>query len=237
MLTSDVDAARWGIGRTLTDHMVTSHVLLEPQPPPEPAGRGPFPGAVLFPNFVNTNAASRRSYPGGFSFEVTGPVPLTSLGLERLVPTGELDGWSATQVHGLGELFPHAGRYVDLDPLERDTLGRPVPRIHAAWTEEERTMADEMKRCAVTLADAMAIPGSRVIPFSDPLTAGAGHEASTCPMGRAPSFPCRPDGRLRACMNIWVADASVLPTSGDRHPSLTVLAHAHRVARAVIAAH
>jgi hypothetical protein len=35
-------------------------------------------------------------------------------------------------------------------------------------------------------------------------------------------------GRLRAINNIWVADASVFPSAGDRHPTLTVLAHALR---------
>ncbi|HEY4858856.1 MAG TPA: GMC oxidoreductase [Xanthobacteraceae bacterium] len=59
------------------------------------------------------------------------------------------------------------------------------------------------------------------------------HEAGTCAIGAGTSAPCDPWGRLRAIDNIWVADASVFPSAGDRHPTLTVLAHALRVARSV----
>jgi choline dehydrogenase-like flavoprotein len=67
----------------------------------------------------------------------------------------------------------------------------------------------------------------------DPLQAGAGHEAGTCAMGAGEDAPCDPQGGLRALRNVWVADASVMPTPGDRHPTLTVMAHALRVAGAV----
>jgi choline dehydrogenase-like flavoprotein len=40
-------------------------------------------------------------------------------------------------------------------------------------------------------------------------------------------------GRLREWPNVWIADASVFPTSGDCHPTLTVVAHVHRLARAL----
>jgi choline dehydrogenase-like flavoprotein len=59
------------------------------------------------------------------------------------------------------------------------------------------------------------------------------HEAGTCAMGAGADAPCDPWGRLRAIDNIWVADASVFPSAGDGHPTLTVLAHALRVARSV----
>jgi choline dehydrogenase-like flavoprotein len=52
-------------------------------------------------------------------------------------------------------------------------------------------------------------------------------------MGRSNDAPCDPRGRLRAIDNVWIADASVFPSAGDRHPTLTILAHALRVARDV----
>ena len=67
----------------------------------------------------------------------------------------------------------------------------------------------------------------------DPLLSGAGHEVGTCVMGRSDDAACDPRGRLRALDNVWIADASVMPTPGDRHPTLTLLAHAWRVAEAV----
>ncbi|HSQ61923.1 MAG TPA: GMC oxidoreductase [Polyangiaceae bacterium] len=232
LLESDVDTGG-RIGRGLVDHMVASYLLLEPRPPPSADGRGPFPGSALVESFVNTSRGTTRSYRGAFSIELTGPVSLESLGIERMVPGAEQPSWSATLIHALGEVFPHRRRYVDLDPDQRDALGRRVPRIHLAWTAQEKKMAADMKRACVHLADALGIQGSRLVPFVDPLQPGAGHEAGTCAMGRDESAPCDPHGRLRALDNVWIADASATPTAGDRHPTLTVLAHAMRAADSV----
>jgi choline dehydrogenase-like flavoprotein len=235
LLESELGREGASIGRGLVDHMVASHVLLEPRPPPSPDGRGPFPGSALVESFVNTGKGSERTYPGGFSLELAGPVPLESLGIERMVPGDELAAWSATLIHAIGETFPHRRRYVDLDPLKRDVLGRRVPRIHVAWSAQEKKMATDMKRACVQLADALAVEGSRLIPFVDPLQAGAGHEAGTCAMGRDEAAKCDPHGQLRGLENVWIADASATPTAGDRHSTLTVLAHALRAAQATSA--
>lgn len=232
LLSSELGRHASRIGRGLVDHMVASFVLLEPAPP-DHATHGPFPGSALVESFVNVGKGTERAYPGGFSIELSGPVPLEALNLERLVPGDEIHRWRATQIHAIGELFPHPRRYVDLDPTERDALDRPVPRIHVAWSRADRRMASDLREVCINLADELAIPQSRVIPFTDPLQFGAGHEAGTCAMGRDDSFPCDPWGRLRALDNVWVADASVMPTAGDRHPTLTLLAHALRAADSV----
>ena len=218
------------VGEGLTDHMVASYVLVEPAPPPPAKGRGRFPGAALVESFVNVDEASARGYRGGFSVELVGPVPLEELGLERMVPSSELATTRATMLHALGEVFPDPCRRVSLDPTRRDALGRPAPRIAFGHTPEDRARAKDMKNACKSLADALAIPGSRLIPFVDPLQAGAGHEAGTAAMGLDEASVCEPHGRLRALDNLWLADASAMPTAGDRHPTLTLLVHARRVA-------
>ena len=234
LLSSDMDAARWGIGQGYADHMVASYVLLEPEPAGSPDGRGRFPGCALLENFVNLDEKSRRPYRGGFSIELSGRTPLATLGLERMVPGDEEHRWSATQVHAMGEVFPDGQRFVDLHPDERDVLGRSIPRVHVGWSDADREMASDMKAACVAVADVIAVPGSRVVPFVDPLIAGAGHEAGTCRMGTGEDSPCGSRGRLRALDNVWVADASALPSPGDRHPTLTILAHAFSVADDVV---
>lgn len=216
------------VGHGLVDHMVASYVLLEPTPAPR--GADDLHASALVESFVNLDDQTARPYRGGFSIELAGPVPVSALGLERMVPGGEEERWSATQLHALGECFPHAGRFVTLDPSLTDATGSAAPRIHVAWTLEEEAMAEDMKQACAQLSDALAIPGSKLIKFADPQTAGAGHEAGTCAMGLEAPAPCTPQGRLRALTNVWVADASTMPTSGDRHPTLTVLAQALRAA-------
>ena len=53
-------------------------------------------------------------------------------------------------------------------------------------------------------------------------------------MGTDPHTPLDAWGHVRTLANVWVADASALPTAGDRHPTLTVVAHALRAADDVL---
>jgi hypothetical protein len=230
LLESDLGEPSDRIGRGFVDHMVASYILLEPSAPPMSGGRGLFPGAALVESFVNLDAETTRPYPGGFSIELSGPLPLESLDIERMAPPGEEARTRATLIHAMGEMTAFGERYVDLDPTRRDVTGRLVPRIHVAFSQGEQQLAADMRQACLQLADALAIPGSRVIPFVDPLQAGAGHEAGTCAMGPEEDSLTDPRGRLRALENVWVADASALPTSGDRHPTLTLLVHARRAA-------
>lgn len=227
LLESELPSAG-SIGRGLVDHQVASYALIEPRPAPR-AHANPLAGATLVDPGVNFDARSARPYRGGFTLEVSGPVSLDALGLERMVSAGELEAHSATMVHAIGEIFPSRGRFVELDDARRDALGRRVPRVHFAWTREDERRAGDMRRACVALADELALPGSRLVPFTDPLDAGAGHEAGTCARAEIVGG----DGRLRALANIWIADASVMPTAGDRHPTLTLLANASRIAGSV----
>lgn len=228
LLCSELESVSPRIGKGLVDHMVASYVLLEPEPP-EPCDDS-LKISALVENFVNLNEDTKRPYPGGFTIELTGPSSLQTLDLERMVPGSEVNGWRATQIHAMGECFPHDKRFVTLDYSESDITGRSIPCIHMEWSEAEESLAEDMKQACSQLADTLAIPGSKLLKFTDPLTAGAGHEAGTCAMGNEPSHPCTPYGRLRALQNVWIADASTMPTSGDRHPTLTILAQAVRAA-------
>jgi choline dehydrogenase-like flavoprotein len=51
-----------------------------------------------------------------------------------------------------------------------------------------------------------------------------GHPMGGCAMGASERFAVTPDGRLRSTKNVYIADASVFPVSGDTNPSLTIAA-------------
>lgn len=60
------------------------------------------------------------------------------------------------------------------------------------------------------------------------------HPTGTCAAGEDPQrFPARPDGALRGVTGVWVADASLLPTSPAVNPQVTIMAFALGVAEAV----
>jgi choline dehydrogenase-like flavoprotein len=211
------------------------YVLFEPnQVPIRMPGLVPCPTAII-PRFVNCNSDSRRPFPGGYSIELLGPAPVDKLSEEqrRVLGLDSATG-SITLINAIGEQWPHPERFVDLAPRARDALGRRIPQIHFGWSDADHCLVDDMKSTCREVAAAMASPGAELMRIRDPFVHPAiYHPAGTVVMGRDGRAPCDPWGALRGAQNVWVADASVLPSGGDGHPTLTVLAHAARVSEAV----
>ncbi len=237
LLASGLGTTAPRLGRGLVHHPTATAMLVEPlvvAPAPAP----PLLQGALIPRFVNLDAASRRPYEGGFSIEITGPRPLHAL--DPAIARGlgmtpaEARRLQLTVINGIGEARPDEGRFVCLSTNETDALGRCLPILNLAVSPQEERLAAEMTACCMALADAMAGPDAELVL---PPTCVQGrrlfHEAGTCAMGVSAGSVCDPWGRLRALDNVWVADASVFPSAGDRHPTLTLLAHVMRVSRSV----
>jgi choline dehydrogenase-like flavoprotein len=226
------------LGRRLTDHFNLSYLLIEPGRRLHPgAHHGPTPAAFI-PRFVNRGGRTGRPYHGGYSLELIGPVPVSGLdpGVRALLGDQLPPEASFTYVNALGEQWRHPRRFVDL-ARARDSLGRRLPRLHLAWSAAERRLVEDMKGACRTVAAAIASPGAQLVRHRDPFVVPPiFHPAGTCAMGEDPRAPCDPWGRLRAAPRVWVADASVFPSAGDCHPTLTVLAHTLRVVESVAGA-
>ena len=97
-------------------------------------------------------------------------------------------------------------------------------------------MARDMAETVAAVADALAVAGSRIIPLRDPLRPGGiAHEAGTARMARTPGKGATDEyGAVHGIKGLFVADASVMPTALDRHPTLTLLALAMRTAKRII---
>lgn len=68
-----------------------------------------------------------------------------------------------------------------------------------------------------------------------PAMYGSAHQmASNRMAARASDGACDPDGAVYGVSGVWVADASVLPTSSGVNPMVTSMAVAHKVARGVV---
>ncbi len=67
------------------------------------------------------------------------------------------------------------------------------------------------------------------------LNLSAYHPAGTCRMGELPAYcPTDSFGRVRGTQNLWVADASLIPTPTVVNPQVTIMALAHRIADAIL---
>jgi choline dehydrogenase-like flavoprotein len=138
---------------------------------------------------------------------------------------------------GIGQDVPSARSRVDIDPRVTDRYGMPVAwlrgDVHPATLEVRDYMA---ARLATWLAET-GVDDLVDMFASRPMPAAGEHSAGTCRMGEDPATSaCDRRGRLHGSDNVYVADASLLPTNGGVNPCLTTMANAWRVADALTAA-
>lgn len=134
-------------------------------------------------------------------------------------------------VASIGEFLPNDGSYVDLDPDVRDAFGQPVARLRSRLAEADIDRLLAMAaRCRALLAAAGA--GRPFEENGSWDTFSATHVFGTCRMGTtADRSVVDRDGRSHRWRNLYVADASVFPSSGGGEaPSLTIQALAIRSA-------
>lgn len=183
------------------------------------------------------NYDDRKDFDGGYAFMSQGPLPTdfaTSMVNNLGVFGMELRRRMALYNHmaGLkivGEVMPNPANRVDLSN-ETDGLGLPVPRITFSFCDNDRKLSNHALRFMQTMLEAA---GARDI-FQ---TSGSAHLMGGCRMGfSAEDGVVNGDGRAFGCPNLWIADGSVMPTSGGVNPSMTIMANATRIAGRMISA-
>jgi choline dehydrogenase-like flavoprotein len=137
---------------------------------------------------------------------------------------------------GIGQEIPSVHARVTADPHTTDRYGMPVARmvgdVHPATLE----VRDYMTERLVTWLSEVGIEQRINVSAGRPIAAAGEHSAGTCRMGEDPATSaCDRDGRLHGSANVYVADASLLPTNGGVNPCETTMANAWRTAEALIA--
>jgi choline dehydrogenase-like flavoprotein len=144
----------------------------------------------------------------------------------------------------VGEDLPQRDNRVDLDPRVRDVYGLPVPRI--TYSSHRFELAASNYFAPKLAAICRAAPGFNTAAQAivDQLQGQAGtslngptstaHIMGTARMGaNADTSVVDPVGRLHELDNVHVADGSVFVSSGGFNPTLTIMALALRMARAI----
>ncbi len=141
------------------------------------------------------------------------------------------------------DLPQHANR-VDLDPTVRDFHGLPAPRIthslHPFEVAASHYLGPRLGAICKHAPEAIAaawIPvgalAAQTGGFSSPYAgqASTAHIMGTARMGNDPASSVTDRwGRLHDIDNVYVADGSVFVSSGGFNPTLTIMAHALRLA-------
>jgi choline dehydrogenase-like flavoprotein len=142
---------------------------------------------------------------------------------------------SALTISAVGECLPNPGSYIDLDPHEEDDLGVPVARIHTHLGGPEIRRLEFM---AARSREILLSSGVEKIfeEFGTYDFFSSTHVFGTCRMGTDPGQSVvDAHGRSHRWKNLFVADASVFPSSGGGEaPSLTIEALAIRTADHIV---
>jgi len=156
----------------------------------------------------------------------------------------------------VGQDPPVRTNMVDLDPIVKDVYGFPVARITYAHHPNDLAVQTAMIPLLEAIFAGMGASSFQpVLPFAiptgipqlgktdshrrsigrqlpNPIGGAVNHQMGTMRMGADPATSVvDANGRFHGVPNLYVADGSVLPTSGGYNPTLTIQALAWRTAR------
>jgi choline dehydrogenase-like flavoprotein len=143
---------------------------------------------------------------------------------------------SAITIVAMGESLPSKRSFIDLDPYETDPLGMPVARINTFLEGMETARLEFMAKKSREILQASGAENI-IEEFGTYDFFSSSHVFGTCRMGTDPRQSVLDSyGRSHRWKNLFVADASVFPSSGGGEaPSLTIEALAIRTAEHILA--
>lgn len=241
LLSSDGLANESGeVGQNFMDTLFTVVGALHPEPQ---HGRRGLPSDAISWDFNAPDAIAGvfggcRFHNAAGESELGG---LAAFALRAIPGWGNAHARSVRQLWGhslhvgaIGERLPNRGSRVDLDPGERDRFGMPLARIASVLGDSDLARLRFMVRKSQEL---LAASGAERVyeTYSSWDWFSATHVFGTCRMGNDPSSSVVDAfGRSHRWRNLWIADASVFPSSGGGEaPSLTIQALALRTAERI----
>lgn len=137
----------------------------------------------------------------------------------------------ALSVGAIGEFLPNEGTFIKLDERRKDNFGMPLAKIHSRVTKQDINRLQFMARTCRSILHAA---GSKEIleEYGTYDFFSSTHVFGTCRMGTdAATSVVNAFGRAHEIDNLFIADASVFPSSGGgESPALTIQALAIRMA-------
>ncbi|MEC9265831.1 MAG: GMC family oxidoreductase [Pseudomonadota bacterium] len=232
------------VGRNFMETLFWSSVGLHPDP--IGSHRGHPSDSIVWdfnaPDALDGTVGGFRISPGTAEAGFLGPIAYA----ERAVP-----GWGAGHkqamrdtfgralgLGAIGEYLPNAQSYVDLDSEETDSMGLPLPRIRSAPGDVDIARLHVMATTVRAMLETSGVT-ELIEEFGSWDSISASHVFGTCRMGADPDHAVVDShGRSFRWKNLYIADASVFPSSGGgESPSLTIQALALRTADRILAGH
>lgn len=182
-----------------------------------------IPGVIGGCRFVQDTAAADLIGPINYARRVVG-----GWGRDHKKRLREAFGRALTIV-ALGESLPNPKSFIDLDRKKKDRHGLPLARIHSHVGDSDLKRLSFMAGKSRDILKASGV-GDLVEEYGTYDTFNSTHVFGTCRMGHdAGTSVVDSFGRSHRWRNLFVADASLFPSSGGGEaPSLTIMALALR---------
>ena len=134
-------------------------------------------------------------------------------------------------VGAAGEILAHRENYVDLDPVEKDEYGLPLPRFHFRFRENEWAMATEMVETCRRIVEVSGGFAFELRETARPQFNGE-DVVGLARMGNDPrTSVVNRWNRTHDVKNLWILDGASFTSGAEKSPTLTVIALAMRAAQ------
>lgn len=189
-------------------------------------------GGLYIPNFTNLTAKKNPRFIRGYAMSASGGAAmfpafapaLPGFGSEYKAKVKTLYPAAARVWMSGGEMLARKENFVELDPVVKDKWGIPVLKIHCTHADNDKALYHDFFNRAQELFHAAKGEMNEAKPFLAP-PGSLFHEVGTCRMGAdAKSSVLNSFCQTHDIRNLFVFGGGSFVTTGDKHPTLTMMA-------------